>query len=826
MIKLEINGKTIEVKEGMTILEACHLAEIYIPALCWHPYISLHEPLQPSEKIYIADKEFVNQSGEDIDCNLCVVRIEGVNELQLSCRTLVQDGMKITTDSPAIKDARQHHLAKILAYHPHACLTCAQKEGCSLTQCSSNVPEAERCCWKFGKCELEKICDYIGIPIYTQKYLVPTESRNFDDKLFLRKYDVCIGCRRCVRVCEEVRGIGALGYIIGNGKNLVGSKSKSLDDTYCRYCGACIELCPTGALKDRIEIGAKFETPCKTGCPIHLPVADYIHAICTGDYQTAALLIQSSTPLGRTLGYVCFHPCEEICMRTNVNNEPLAVCALKRFAMEHAGDPPTPQKQPTGKRIAIIGSGPSGLSAAYYLAMAGYQVEIFEVEPEIGGMLRYGIPGYRLPREILNKDIADITNMGVVIHTGHRVEQVDDLMKEYDAVFTAIGLQKAKRIPVPGSDHNDVLWGLDFLKAVNAGAETIVSGKNVVIIGGGNVAMDVALSTVRLGADKITIACLESYEEMPAYRWEIKEAEEEGVAIINSVGPESIIIENNRIMGISLIKCTSVFNEQKEFAPTFNPDEKSHLDCNMIIFAVGQDSDKNWLQSNAIESHSSGFIKVNKNDLQTPKKGIFAGGDIVTGPLSVVNAIASGKAAAEQIDKYLGGDGVIDTGYETVVSDYKLKQIANFLNLSRTEMPLLSLNDRLVSFKVIECGYTADMAMKEAERCMRCNLREMIPLSPMPPEFIFELNSDNVQSLPESEGVLQLLNEKREIIAIIGSSNIKKCAQEKLDSSTKAKFYLYELEPMYTKRESELLQDYLAKHGKLPEGDGDLDDLF
>jgi len=821
-MKIEINRKEIEFSEGMTILDIAYLAGIYIPALCSHPYISSDVIIEPSEKVYIGENIFVNKSHQEVRCNLCFVQIEGYKELQLACKTKALEGMKIQTESSAIKDARQHYLAKILSFHPHACLTCAQREGCSRTQCSSNVALEERCCWKFGNCELEKICDYIGIPAYTQSYKPPEKHFIYEDNLFLRDYSLCIGCKRCVAVCNEKRNIGALGYVIDDGRNIIGSKEKDFGKAYCRYCGGCVSVCPTGALKDKKDIGIEFKVPCEEACPIHLPIGEYIYAISKGEFKKAARTIQACTPLGRVLGYVCFHPCEEKCLRGYLNDEPIAICALKRFAMEYADDIIWAKEKETGKKIVVIGSGPAGLSAAYYLALMGHTVEIFEALPEPGGMLRYGIPDYRLPKEELKKDIEVIKRLGVKIYTSSPIKDITQFKKEYDAVLLAIGLQRAKRLNIEGVEHEGVLWGLDFLREVNEGAYPEMIGKRVIVIGGGNVAIDVALSALRLGAASVNVACLESYEEMPAYRWEIKEAEEEGVRIYNSYGPDKIIIEQEKIKGIELIKCISVYNERKEFAPAFDSGVRIKLEGDVIIFAIGQSSDADWLKENSLEIEKGNLIKLNSKNFQTNIEGVFACGDIISGPLSVVYAIASGKEAAQQIDKFLGGEGKVKDLIKKDVKDASLEKIEDFANLKRIDMPILNIKDRKTSFKLIELGYDKGLAIREAIRCLRCDLRADIPPSPRPPEFMFEMDKSNIENLPEAEGVVQLLDEKMNVIAISGSANIKKYLEEKLNSSTKAKFYIYELDPMYTKRESELLQEYLRKHGRLPEGEEDL----
>ncbi|MCK4622878.1 MAG: (2Fe-2S)-binding protein, partial [Desulfuromonadales bacterium] len=533
-ITLSINGNEIVAEEGITILEAAQNNDIYIPRLCYHPSLGSSHGLKPVEVIYREDGEngeYRNDGSGPEDgfpgCRLCLVEIEGREGLFTSCDTIVEEGMEINSETDRIKEARRDNLAEILRDHPHACLQCAQQEGCSRTQCSANVPEDERCCPLLGHCELQKIAQYIGISQDLSKYVFRDLPKHENEALFERDPNLCIGCLRCVRACRDLRGVEALGFVYQDGKVIVGpTKSSMYAESDCRFCGACVEVCPTGALTDReLPRGEREDilVPCIANCPAGIDIPGYIRLINEGRYTEAAGVIKERMPFPGILGRICFRPCEDACRRGELD-QPMAICGLKWFAAENDDSSlKLHPKESTGKRIAIVGSGPSGLSAAYYLALSGHGVTVFEAEEKIGGMLRYAIPDYRLPPEILDKELGLLNELNVEFRTKTPIGKeitLSDLHNDFQAVFLGIGACLSKKIPVKGSDLEGVEWGLDFLKDVKTKKITSISGR-VVVIGGGNVAMDVARSAIRLGAGEVQLACLESTREMPAHDWEI-----------------------------------------------------------------------------------------------------------------------------------------------------------------------------------------------------------------------------------------------------------------------------------------------------------------
>jgi formate dehydrogenase beta subunit len=392
------------------------------------------------------------------------------------------EGMMVITENDRIRARRQKNLVPILARHPHACLTCAQQQGCSRSQCSSNVPEKERCCTKFGNCELQKVANYIGIPPDTPRWIPADLPVITDYPLFVRDYNLCIGCTRCVRACRDLRGIEAIGFVYDeNGRIQVGSLAPSLEGSGCTFCTACVEVCPTGALMDKsVRPGKRDEdiVPCIAACPAHIDIPGYLRLIAAGKRDEAHAVIREKVPFPGVLGRVCIHPCEDVCRRGEVN-APVSICALKRYAAD--GENGLWRKNSlispeTGKKVAIVGAGPAGLTAGFYLRKKGHTVTVFEARRAAGGMMRYGIPAYRLPKEVLDREIQGIVDTGIEIRTRESLGKDFNLDRlrsvGFDAVFLALGAQLSRRISIDGSDLRGVLWGVDFLSKV-------AEGKNV-----------------------------------------------------------------------------------------------------------------------------------------------------------------------------------------------------------------------------------------------------------------------------------------------------------------------------------------------------------
>jgi len=571
--------------------------------------------------------------------------------------------------------------------------------------------------------------------------------------------------------------------------------------------------------------------PCKHNCPAGIDVPRYIRLINEQKFAEAAAVIREKVPFPYVLGYVCHHPCEDECRRGKVNDA-MSICALKRFAAERdtgLWKARVKEASPTGRRVAVVGSGPAGLTAAYYLARKGHSVNVFELRSELGGMMRFGAPEYRLPREVLEKDIADILALGVEVKTGIQIGEdlsLEDLEDRYDAIFLATGAPLSKRLKIDGVELDGVLWGVDFLRDVNSGRDVTVR-ERVSVIGGGNVAIDAARTALRVGAREVQLACLESRDEMPAHEWQIEEAVEEGVILHVSWGPKGISGDGNGVAGVQLVRCTSVFDGEGRFNPSFDEEETTSIEADSVIIAIGQASDLSFLDGRSGIQATRGVIDVDEDTLQTGVPKIFAGGDVVSGAASVIEAIAMGRKAAVSIDRFFGGDGVIDeTLIELEKFDPWLGQEEGFAEKRRVRIPYLSLEERFQDFSLVELGFNEEMALEEANRCLRCDLRLQISPVVLPPEKWLEFSSENVSTVPETSGVYQLLDEKKMIIYIVGTPNLRRDLEQQLQTVKKARYFGYEEDPMYTKRESELIQKFLKEHGKMPELNEELLDLF
>lgn len=834
---LTIDGRPVETTSGRSVLQACLEAGIYVPHLCSHPDLPHGRGQKGTDQVF-RGSQLVNgpKKSEYSGCQLCLVEVEGEKEPLTSCDLQAVDGMVIKTDLPELKSLRKKNLSRILARHPHACLTCAQAEGCSRTQCSANVPELERCCNLFGDCEIQKVAAYVGVAEDTPRY-IPADLPIIDNEpLFKRDYNLCVNCTRCVRACRDLRGVEALGFT-GNGEGVkVGHTASTLQESGCKFCLACVEVCPSGALMDKPSVFKDFESmvvPCRASCPAGTNVPHYVHLTSEGRFREAALVVRESAPFPSILGHVCFHPCEDACKRSELN-EPIAVCAIKRRAAEDDDlswvDGISPQPE-TGKSVAVVGSGPAGLTAAYYLRLKGHQVTVFEAREELGGMLRYGIPEFRLPSSVVDKEISVLQRRGVQFKTGIHVGQdvtLEDLNRDFQAVVLAPGAWIGKRLGIPGADLSETWEGLDFLQKAAGGKlnPDEFSGKRVVVVGGGNVAMDCARTALRYGAVGVEVRCLENRQEMPAYPPEIAVAEEEGIRIINSWGPVEFQASNGAVTSVTWKKCTRVFDEVRRFNPQYDDGIREASSADAVIIAIGQGFDLSGFDN--LTQSPPGFIKTKPETGQTDQASVFAAGDAAGSPMSVVDAIASGKKVARAVDRFLSGDGHITErflpGY--AVPPY-LGRHEDFYARPRRMMPCLPVPDRFFGSPLVELGFSDRDARFEGDRCLRCSLRLQISAPILPPEQWIAFTKENMAAVPKVEGVIQILDSAKKPIFIKGTTDLRAELTAQVGKLDGACWFLYHEDPMYSKRESELIQQHLQKYGEMPGGSGgELDDLF
>jgi NADPH-dependent glutamate synthase beta subunit-like oxidoreductase/Pyruvate/2-oxoacid:ferredoxin oxidoreductase delta subunit len=723
-IKLTIDGKEIEVEKDATVLQAAQSAGVYIPTLCYHP------DLQPYG-----------------GCRLCIVEIENMRGLPTSCTTPVAVGMVVKTNTEQLKNLRVSYLQLMLTEHPHACLNCERLERCMPNDiCLRNVAVNERCvtCPANGHCDLRNLVDYLGVKEFPLPYNYKKLPVDYDrEPLIRRDYNLCILCGRCVQMCADVRGIGAISFAKRGFDTVVSTAfDRPLQDSNCRFCGACVEVCPTGALVDT-EAAYKPEkgweevaVPCRHACPAGINVPLYVYLIGEGKYQEALAIIREKVPFPGVLGRVCIHPCEEACRR-GAMNEAISIKFLKRFVADRdAGfwKHYARKSPPTGKKAAIIGSGPAGLTAGYYLAKAGHTVTVFEQFSKAGGMMRVGIPDYRLPPEVLDREIEEIKSAGVDIKLNSRIESVDSLLEQgYQAVFLAPGAHIGTALGVEGDKNPGVYDGASFLRDANLGVKVDV-GQRVAVIGGGNVAIDGARVALRLGAKDVRILYRRTRAEMPASAEEVEAALEEGIKIDFLTGHVKV----SRKDGHLVLTCNRMELGEPDASGRRRPVpiKGSEYDTNydIIIGAIGQAPD--IPAGFKVKTARGNTIQTDSKTLATSRQGVWAGGDAVTGPASVIGAIAAGRIAAGNIDKFLGGSGNIE---EELTRERKIGTCAgrtpdDFTSWKRVKMPCLPPEKVKDNFTEVELGLYNDEAVAEGKRCFQCGFRYQITPPPCPPD--------------------------------------------------------------------------------------------
>ena len=537
-----------------------------------------------------------------------------------------------------------------------------------------------------------------------------------------------------------------------------------VDMSKCVACGKCVEICPVGAAKlgqklctkqgmieypkaelpDATKWGKEkwnpdfrdtakincYETgtaPCKTACPAHLPVQGYIKMASEGRYKEALKLIKDFNPFPAVCGSICNRRCEQECTRGLID-APLAIDEIKKFIAERELNEedryiPLCENVEGGfytNKMAIIGAGPAGMSAAYYLRMKGYPVTIFEKEEQPGGMLRYGIPSFRLDKAIIDAEIDVLKQMGIHFNCGVEIGKditIDDLRKQgYEAIYIAIGAQGGKKLDVPGINEDYVMTGIDFLREVNHHEKEDYLHGHVIVVGGGNVAMDVARAALRSGADQVDLFCLESEKEMPASDDEIEEARLEGIIMHCGWGPKEIKEHH-----ITFKQCMSLRDENGSFNPDYNESHTETYDCDYVLLSVGQDIIP--IEGLEIETRPNGTIKADNTTLQTSIEDIFTGGDVYTGPRFAIDAIAQGKEAAESMHRYVHKGHSLTLGrdlHQFIELDKNNVLIDVDFDHASRQVPGTKQGIAKETFKDLRSAFTPEQVQIEAKRCLGC----------------------------------------------------------------------------------------------------------
>ncbi|NLH02163.1 MAG: FAD-dependent oxidoreductase, partial [Clostridiales bacterium] len=569
-------------------------------------------------------------------------------------------------------------------------------------------------------------------------------------------------CNCCACGCYSMRNA-----IMFNSPDMIRSNYVSeVDKDKCVACGQCVEYCPTNALKlgqklcstkpiivkpaktahdhvlkekdwnvnyreNRKNVVESGTAPCKTACPAHIAVQGYIKLAAQGRYLEALELIKKENPFPAVCGRICPHACESECTRGMIDS-PIAIDEIKKFIADRelrSENRYIPKKRNNyGKKMAIVGSGPAGLSCAYYLALDGYSVTVFEKQEKLGGMLTLGIPSFRLEKDVVSAEIDVLREMGVEFKTGVEVGRditLDNLRSQgFKAIYIAIGAQAGRKLNIEGEDAEGVITGVEFLRNVNLGKNPSLSGK-VVVIGGGNVAIDVSRTAIRQNAESVDMYCLESRNEMPALPEEIEEAFSEGIEIKNGWGPKRIITENGKVTGVEFRKCVSVFDKNHRFAPVYDEAVTVIVPADYVLLSVGQSIE--WgslLTGSKLKLNANGTAAADSFTYQTDVPDIFVGGDVFTGPKFAIDAIAAGKQAAISMHRFVWEGQSLTFGrdrreYKSLDKD-SLDRSALALNYDNTprQRPLTA-HDRK-SFKDPRETFTEEQLRKETHRCLGC----------------------------------------------------------------------------------------------------------
>lgn len=490
--------------------------------------------------------------------------------------------------------------------------------------------------------------------------------------------------------------------------NLLTSLSDNIriDREECTACGRCAEICVLDNLRLRLS-------PCRRACPVGMNCQGYIRLLARKKRDRALGMVREKLPFGGILGRVCSQPCEAKCNRTRVDGQPVAIRDLKRFLADLESRPfipPVPRELP--QKVAIVGAGPAGLTAAFLLRTEGFQVTLYDKESSPGGLMRWAIPEFRLPLEVVERELAFIQAMGIKFmgnRTFGKDLALERVEREFDAVLLALGAHGRTALKIPGEDYPEILPLLEFMKSVRQKNSPRLAGKLVVVIGGGNAAVDAAQAACRLGAKEVRLISLEKKEEMPAFPWTCTEALEEGILIENGWGPKAFHAREGRLAAVTFKRCTGVYNVEGSFSPNFDEQVTMDVPADAAIFAIGQ-------------KPSTSLGACDPITLQTHQPRIFAAGDFVTGSRTIVEAMAQGREAAGSIKRFLHGEDLEYDRNDGIPYEFDFEPDLSRA-VPRPRVPVRSLPvARRKGFEEVDLGYSEAEALDEAERCLNCGL--------------------------------------------------------------------------------------------------------
>ena len=488
-----------------------------------------------------------------------------------------------------------------------------------------------------------------------------------------------------------------------------------IDRSKCTACGKCVDVCILDNLRLQLS-------PCRQACPVGMNCQGYIHHLAQNRMEKGLEKVKEAVPFGGILGRVCSRPCEAACNRLKVDGQSVAIRDLKRFLCDQDGTPPVPEgTTELPGSVAIVGAGPAGLTAAFYLRAAGLKVTLFDRESEPGGLMRWGIPEFRLPLEILERELHFATAAGVEFRGNSTLGgdlDLQELQHRFDAVLVAVGASEHLKLGIPGEDSPHILPALEFLKRARE-KKAAPPGDRVVVIGGGNAAMDAAQTALRLGAGNVTVVCLEKREEMPAFSWSIAEAEDEGISIHNAWGPQAFKFTRERLTTVIFRKCTALYDAAGRFSPLYDESQSMHLPCATVIVAIGQKTQSALLDPSWF---GPGAIRIDPITLRVAESKVFVAGDFVKGPRTLVEAMAQGKEAALSIQRMIQGEDLYYERGNGKPLEFQFEpDWSQALKRSRAVMPTLAVAKRK-GFEEVAGGFSRDEAVAEAERCLSCGV--------------------------------------------------------------------------------------------------------